>query len=141
MIPHIFTKKEAISIQSMDLAEWRSKLTPEVYKALADHLDSTNNATHIGIKILRGSDIVDFVRYYKPLKTWRYTNSTEIIWTNFDCGEVQAYTEAEALEKALGKLKIDLEEANTALKPLGLSIDMNFNEIKVEDITHESKRD
>lgn len=74
------------------------------------------------------------------IRLWRYTNSTEIIWCSFDCGEVEAYTEEEALKKAKIRIESDLKIVNILLKNIGYTIEMNLDEIDIVDITNEFKK-
>lgn len=133
-----FTIEEGIKMQDEHLAEWKLKLKEEVYNFLFLRAKRDNGNAKDGYDIFRGQDILNFVINYKPMKLWRYTNSTETIWCSFDTGEVEAYDYKEAKQKAIAQIEKDLKEVNELLK--GHTIEMNLYEIEVEDITHE-KRD
>ena len=66
---------------------------------------------------------------------WEYNNSTNIIWTSFDYGEVQADTKEEALLKAKAELVYNLKKANDALSlsqnTENFTIEMNLDQIEV----------
>ena len=81
------TLAEGIRVQKDHLLDWKLKLNDEVYKALEKHALSTNHKAKSGSDICRGVSLSNFVLNYKPLKLWRYTNSTNTIWCSFDCGE------------------------------------------------------
>jgi len=66
------------------------------------------------------------------LKKWRYTLSTNTIWLNFDCGEVEAETKEEARQLSLDQLKADLAHANSILG--AGAIEMNLCELVIEEI-------
>lgn len=67
---------------------------------------------------------------------WKYSNSTNTIWTSFDYGEVEAETYKEAYEKAVIELKYNLHKVNEVLASADVTstftIDMNFEQIEVE---------
>lgn len=133
--------EDGIKVQDEQLADWESKLNKVVYDALFKYAKKDNDKALSGFDIVRGQNLATFVQNYRFLKTWRYTNSTETIWCNFDCGEVEAYDYVEAKKKAIAKIESDLAQANFLLKPFGHTIEMNLVEIEVWDITHETKRD
>jgi hypothetical protein len=66
---------------------------------------------------------------------WKYNNSTNIIWTSFDCGEVEAETKEEAYQKAKKQIEYDLKKANDALAHCditdGFTIEMNLDKIEI----------
>lgn len=69
---------------------------------------------------------------------WNYSLTTNTIWISFDYGEVIADTEQEAREKAIKKIKSNLDKVNTTLKnskeTVGFVIDMDFSQVEVEQI-------
>jgi len=67
-----------------------------------------------------------------------YTNSTNTIWTSFDCGEVEANNHHEALIKAEAELQVKLDIVNAALaanpETRGVTIEMNMDNIEVTPV-------
>lgn len=68
------------------------------------------------------------------MKKWSWSNSTNTIWTNFDCGEVIAETREQAYVLASEEFNKNLEEANTALKATGLEIHACDDDMQIECI-------
>jgi|DEB0MinimDraft_12_1074336.scaffolds.fasta_scaffold00751_2 hypothetical protein len=78
------------------------------------------------------------------MKYWKYSLTTNTVWTSFDYGEVIANTYEEALVLAEAKLKSHLDAANAALEAnpetKGMDIGMYFDNITVELNKQKSKR-
>lgn len=72
------------------------------------------------------------------MKKFRYSLSTNTIWTSFDFGEVEAENVDGALVKAEAELRYNIGLANAALiaKPetRNWSIEMNYDNIEIEEI-------
>lgn len=73
----------------------------------------------------------------RNMKKYRYSLTTNTLWTSFDYGEVEADTREEAREKAFTELKHNLSKVNNALtncdSTRGFTIDMDFSQIEIED--------
>ena len=76
---------------------------------------------------------VPFLKPQAILKKWSYALSTNTIWLNFDCGEVEAETKEEARQLSLDQLKADLAHANRILGSPS-AIEINFSELVIEEI-------
>lgn len=66
---------------------------------------------------------------------YKYSNSTNTIWTSFDYGEVEADTIEEAREKAIIELKYNLCKVNDVLSSADITknftIEMDFSQLEV----------
>lgn len=67
------------------------------------------------------------------MKKWTYTVSTNMIWTSFDYGEVEAETYDEAREKAIAELDYYFKQANEALEVAGLSVGYDERAVTIEE--------
>jgi hypothetical protein len=76
------------------------------------------------------------------MKIWNYSNSTNTIWLNFDCGEVEAETKEEAIMLAKIEITTQLKKANAVLKEAGfgdttINIDFDGLEVTESDIPYD----
>lgn len=69
---------------------------------------------------------------------YRYTVSTNTIWTSFDYGEVEAENIHEALEKARKQIVYDFDKANHVLASAdvtkGFKIECDLTQVEVKEI-------
>ena len=72
------------------------------------------------------------------MKRFKYTCSGNVAWTSWDHGEVEAQNSDEARVKAKQEMLSTLDLVNETLaaneSTKGLSIDMSFNDLEVEEI-------
>lgn len=61
------------------------------------------------------------------MRTYRYTVSTNSIWTSFDYGSVDAESIEEARRLAIQELKSNFEKANDALRRCDSTRDLDFS--------------
>lgn len=68
-----FTYEDGLSIQAMDLAKWKKKLSAECYcdlefrcKKANEYLTPSEKVD--GLKVFRGQDLTEFVLNWKPAK-------------------------------------------------------------------------
>lgn len=70
------------------------------------------------------------------MKKYRYSATSNTIWTSFDFGEVEANNQQEAKTKAIEKLKYDLAKVNEVLNSADVtcnfSIGIDFENVEVE---------
>lgn len=85
--------------------------------------------------------VVEFIKWYNlqlNIKKWNYSCTTNTIWTSFDYGEVEAETYEEAYEKALERLKYDVEKVNHVLQSADVtaeySIEFDYSQLSIEEI-------
>lgn len=71
-------------------------------------------------------------------KTWEYSVSTPTIWTSFDCGQVEAKSYEEAMEKAIAKLNYDFRKVNDILgscdPTIGFTVEFDESQVEVNEI-------
>lgn len=74
---------------------------------------------------------------YHKIKTWEYSVSTHTIWTSFDCGEVEAKSYDEALEKAIAQLEYDFKKVNEILgscdPTTGFTVEFDKTQVEVTE--------
>jgi len=94
----------------------------------------TNTDIHHSIEIVKVIGAKE--DYFRKVKLWSYSVSTEILWTSFDFGEVRAEDYNEALQKACAELDDNFRIANKALEDAdtGFSVSYDARDIKIEEV-------
>lgn len=71
------------------------------------------------------------------MKKFRYSVSTNTIWTSFDYGEVEAENMEKARQKALEQLAYNFQKANDVLDHAeitqGFKVDFDKTQIQIEE--------
>jgi uncharacterized protein YbaA (DUF1428 family) len=77
------------------------------------------------------------------MRLFNWTISTNSIWTSYDCGEVTAANQGEALDKIKAELKEKNDLVNEVLvkdpRTKNLQIEMDFDNIRIVDKTENPK--
>lgn len=67
IIPGEMTMKQAMEIQSKQLAEWMPKLSAACYLALVRKIDLSNFAGYLSpYEVFRGESMTNFISNWKP---------------------------------------------------------------------------
>ncbi len=72
------------------------------------------------------------------MKKYKYTISTNTIWTSFDYGEVEAEDYADARKKAITELSYNFQKANDAFKfcdnTKDFALEFDPTQVEIEEI-------
>jgi len=99
MKPTTLSVENGIKIQQKQLREWKTKLIPQVYKALKERAEQDNHLAKSGYDIFRGSNLDNFIANYKVKEGYF------IIPYEFEDGVYQiVYPAAEADKGRLSKV-------------------------------------
>lgn len=79
------TLKEGLEIQAKQLAEWETKLKPEVFEIVKKHCEEKNRQLHhnkSGFNVFRGEDINVFIRNLKIKTPYKPQVGEVVLVTN-----------------------------------------------------------